>query len=159
MFGMRDRNPTDISGSKKVEYDKESSEGIPKIMKEWETVDKGLGGKPIDPIHFQEVLGPKIFEGEYGVRGEDIIFHLWPYGYHQAMDDNKFPPKFHKNFKGQLVVSVAKVFPTNKVELENHIQRMGSLYVCIYGGASGMFHDQKCIEFCEDLYKELGGVI
>jgi hypothetical protein len=157
VFGLKDRNPTEISGSKKIEYDNARETGIPRLEREWESVDTKVGGKPIDPIHFQEVIGPKIFEGEYGVKGEDIIFHLWPYGYQQSMDDNKFPPKFHKNFKDQLGKSLTKVFTTNTVDQENHQSTMGSIYVCIRGGASGMFYKQKCIDFCEDLFLNLGG--
>lgn len=125
--------------------------GLPKLQKE---ADQGL--KPIQPIRFQPINGTDYFEAEFGVRGNDIIFHFWPWKYHETERNGRPVPRFHKGFASILVSTMGTVFDPMRVEIYED-RDVGAWFVKAIGYGTNTFHRDLSIKAVTELYKALGG--
>jgi hypothetical protein len=141
-------SPNDIR-SKTLDHARE--EGLPVITKEVEA-----GTKPFDPIQFQPVKSPGIYDAEFGVKGADVIFHFWPSGYHVAQRRGVVTPRFKQGFELALRRTMGDVFDTNRVFIDED-KDMGALFVKASGWGEAQFHRDLCIKACEKLHAAMGG--
>jgi hypothetical protein len=133
------------------ELNKTREESLPAMLKEAE-----VGKKPFIPIHFQPVRSPGLYEAEFAKKGEDVIFHFWPYGYHEADRNNHAAPKFPAGFQMKLTECVGSVFGSHRVTV-NHDIDMGAFFVCASGWASQQFWFDLAVKACQNLHTSLGG--
>ena len=85
---------------------------LPLIQKE-----ASAGVKSFEPLKFQPVVSSGRFEAEFAAKGGDIIFHIWPHGYHEAERQGKYLPKFPKDFSDLLVKTMGSSFDPMRVEI------------------------------------------
>jgi hypothetical protein len=112
--------------------------------------------KPFEPIRLQPVRSPGLYEAEFGVKGDDIIFHFWPYGYRAAERSGALPPKFKRNFAQVLKDSMDKSFGSNRVALSEDTD-VGAWFVLAKGWGINQFNRDLAIKACEAVHKGLGG--
>ena len=130
-------------------YDSERERSLPVLQKE-------PGQHDLEPLRPQPVISPGIYEAEFMSKGSDIVFHFWPYGYHEADDHDKVPPRFGKNFQPTLTKIMNEgLFPCKVYVSED--KDMGSWFVRAFGLAERPFHRELCVKACEDLHTALGG--
>lgn len=142
--GMSDASP---ERARILDMEKES--GIPIITKE-------PSSRPFDQVRPQPVIGDKTFEGEFFVKGKDVIFHFWPFGYHKADDLNKIPPRFNKKIESVLKSCFEKNIIRYKVEISED-RDMGAWFVKIVNGSENLFYYDNAIAVCESIHEALGG--
>lgn len=138
-----EKRAQDLEGEKGV--------SLPVIAKESER-----GTTLFNEIKFQPVIGTGIFEGEFAVKGNDVIFHFWPHGYHVADSSNRPVPAFKPGFKEALKSAAEKAFGKNRIEMKDD-RDIGALFLRAIGWADSQFHRQVSITMCESLFKALGG--
>ena len=131
--------------------DKSRDEGLPVISKE---VDQGQ--KPFATVQLQPVKSPGIYEAEFGVKNEDVIFHFWPSGYHAAERRNAAAPRFKAGFEDALKKVMGNVFDSKRVMID-HDPDVGAIFVRAKGWANAQFHRDLCIKACEELHAAMGG--
>src|SRR5687767_9711082 len=112
------------------------------------------GDKLIEPVNFQPVRSPGNYEAEFAAKGDDIIFHFWPDGYHDAQNKGKHPPRFKKDFGHHLFVAMSATFGPRRLEIEND-DDMGAIFVKATGYGTNQFFRTMAISVCEDLHKKL----
>lgn len=139
----------DAARTKVLEDEKQAS--LPFIVKE-----SNEGVRPFSQIELQPVKSPGIYEGEFGVKGNDIIFHFWPSGYHAAERRGVASPKFPPEFEAKLKQAMDGEFEARRVVVEQD-RDMGSYFVRAVGWAESQFHRDLCIKACEKLHSLLGG--
>lgn len=144
------RTNIELSSEKAQELDKAKQEGLPVIQKESE------GTKPFEPIKFQPVRSPGIYEAEFGVKGKDLIFHFWPYGYHQAEKEGIRTPNFHRHFAEELPQAMKVSFNLAQVETKRD-EDMGAIFVKVNGAGENQFFHELAVKVCEELHRLLGG--
>lgn len=131
--------------------DKVKTEVHPKIVREAKSGDKG-----IDPLRFQPVRSPGLFEAEFAQRGEDVIFHFWPWGLHQADKESRPRPAFPPGFKSTLSSVLTKAFAPDAIKVEDD-RDMGAIFVRVVGLGSRQFWRDLTIKAVTDLHHALGG--
>lgn len=114
--------------------------------------EAAAGAKPIQPIDFQPVKSPGNYEAEFAVKGDDVIFHFWPWGYHDAERRGTALPRFQKDFIDKLNMSMAKTFGSHRLQISED-QDMGAFFVKAVGFGTNQFHRKLCIEACENLHQ------
>ncbi len=129
--------------------DKVKAETHPTIAAE-----AGRGAKPLEPIKFQPVRSPGIFEGEFAKRDHDIIFHFWPWGLHQADKEGVPRPAFKKGFKETMKLVLEKHY--HRIEIEDD-RDMGALFVSAPSAGGQQFWHQLAVRAVTDLHYALGG--
>ena len=139
------------STEKSREYEDEKSVSLPVIEKE---ADSGF--KPFDPIEFQPVRSPGIYEGEFAAKDNDIIFHFWPDGFHVAQRSGKAVPRFKKDFEEKLSLTFKKHFGETRVDIQNDPD-IGAWFIKANGWGKNEFLFELCVKACEALHAELGG--
>lgn len=140
----------DASRSKLLSEVKKGS--LPTIRKE-----AGEGYKPFEQVAFQPVKSPGIYEAEFGVKGPDLLFHFWPYGYHLADAQGKAVPRFPKDFLPKLKKVMGETFETSRVEISED-QDVGAIFVKAKGWGEKQFHRELSVRVCEAIHKAMGGV-
>lgn len=110
------------------------------------------GAKAVEPIKFQPVMSPGNYEAEFAVKGEDVIFHFWPHGYHDAEKNGTVLPRFKRGFQNFLVSAMAKAFDPRRLQIEED-KDMGAIFVKAIGFAHNEFYRKLAIEACELLHK------
>jgi hypothetical protein len=133
------------------EYEDEKATSLPVIEKESEN-----GAKPFKPIEFQPVESPGIYEAEFGVKGEDVIFHFWPHGYRKAAALGKTTPHFLKDFRQHVATVMLEDFGNTRVEFQDD-KDVGAFFVKANGWGKNEFHRELCIKACEKIHAALGG--
>jgi len=131
--------------------DEERDAGLPTITKESDS-----GQKPFAQMQLQPVKSPGIYEAEFGVKNEDVIFHFWPSGYHVADRRGVAAPKFKPGFEAVLTKVMGDVFDPKRVVVENDID-VGALFVRAKGWGEAQFYRDLCIQACEKLHAAMGG--
>ena len=131
--------------------DAERDTGLPVMTKE---ADSGV--KPFEQVQLQPVKSPGIYEAEFGVKNQDVIFHFWPSGYHAADRRGVAAPQFKKGFEVALKKVMGEVFDPKRVVIE-HDQDVGALFVRAKQWGEAQFHRDLCIKACEKLHAEMGG--
>jgi hypothetical protein len=140
---------TDAARSKILDEARE--ENLPTIQKE-----ANAGTKPFIPVQLQPVKSPGIYEAEFGVKGQDVIFHFWPSGYHAAEHRGVAPPRFAAGFEATLKKVMGEVFDEKRVTIENDLD-VGALFVRATGWGEAQFHRDLCIKACEKFHAAMGG--
>lgn len=143
-------SPADMAREKVLNLEKETS--LPAIRKEAEAGTLALP----EPIKFQPVKSPGIYEAEFGVKGKDVIFHFWPFGYHIADASGKVPPRFPKDFLPKLTKIMNETFNVARVEIKDD-RDMGALFVKALAWADSQFYRELCVKACQALHDAMGG--
>lgn len=130
-------------------YNMEKEKGLPVISSE-------PGKKEFEPVSPQPVQSPGIYEAEFMTMGKDVIFHFWPWGYHDAESLNKVPPRFLKTFPDALKRAVASSLPSIKHEVTED-RDMGAWFVKAYGLADNLFSRDLAIKVCQTVHENMGG--
>lgn len=131
--------------------DEERGTSLPVIVKE---ADAGV--RPFAQVELQPVKSPGIYEGEFGVKGSDLIFHFWPSGYHAAERRGAATPKFDPHFEAKLKEAFDGIFEGRRMVYDRDLD-MGAWFVKAIGWAENQFHRDLCIKACEKLHALLGG--
>lgn len=150
LSGLKDKiSIVDDKRAKELDTEKETS--IPAIESE-------PSYKTFDPIRPQPIISPKIYEAEFLVKGNDVIFHFWPHGYHEADDLNKILPRFPKMFQSILKESMSEVIANNSVSLAIEEDKdMGAWFIKANNLAINPMYKDLCIKVCEMIHKKMGG--
>lgn len=115
------------------------------------------GVRPFKEVEFQPIKGVKTFEAEFGTKGDDVIYHVWPWGYHDAdRREGQRLPEFRKDFEKLLSKSMAKVFGEGRCDI-SYDADIGAWFVKARGFASNQFFRNICIEAAQTLHKDMGG--
>ena len=144
------RTSVPVSKDRASELDKEKASSLPTIQKESEEA------KPFDPMKFQPVKSPDIYEAEFANKNSDVIFHFWPWNYHLAEREGKTTPKFKSGFEAALRKSMAVVFQEHRLEFQRD-DDVGAWFVRAKGWGENQFSRELSIKACEALHKALGG--
>ena len=140
-------DPVNTGPERGKSLDDTKSELLPLAQKE-----AAAGAKPIQPIDFQPVKSPGNYEAEFAVKDDDVIFHFWPWGYHDAERRGTALPRFSKDFIEKLSASMAKTFGQHRLQVSED-QDMGAFFVKAVGYGTNQFHRKLCIEACENLHQ------
>ena len=133
------------------ELNEARDQALPAMLKEAE-----VGKKPFIPVHFQPVRSPGLYEAEFAKRDNDVIFHFWPYGYHEADRKGIAAPRFPKDFEPKLTTAMGDVFGTHRITVK-HDMDMGAFFVCASGWANQQFWFDLAVKACQSLHTSLGG--
>jgi hypothetical protein len=148
---QKTKNRFVVNDREKIEkLDKAVQEGLPVVLKE-----NDQGAKPFLKLQFQPVKSPGIFEAEFGVKGDDIIFHFWPWGFAAAKTKGQVPPSFRSDFYKSMVKAMDQNFDPKRTEFVKD-QEMG-YFVKARGYALHQFWKKLAIETCSQLHTILGG--
>lgn len=134
-----------VSEKASSELDTLKKELSPIVVKE---ADSGVKG--FDQIDFQPVMSPSNYEAEFASKEDDLIFHIWPWKFHEADRAGKIRPRFVKHFDRLLDKAFSKVF-FSKWEY-SFDEDMGSFFVKARGFGSGQFARENAIEALETLH-------
>lgn len=126
---------------------KTKEEFLPIAEKEASAGDKGVA-----PISFQPVKSPGTYEAEFAVKGEDVIFHFWPWGYHEAERRGETLPRFKRGFQNFLIKAMSEAFDPKRLVVEDD-KDMGAIFVKATGFGTNQFYRNLCIDACERLHK------
>jgi hypothetical protein len=148
---MQSRNTVGVTADQEKAFEQAKQEALPVVQKE---ADEGV--RPFKPVDFQPVKSPGLYEAEFGVKGEDVIFHFWPWNYHLAEKQGQRPPNFPRSFETYLVQAMGDAFEVRRVEMHKD-EDMGAYFVKAKGYASNQFNRELSIRACEKLHKLLGG--
>lgn len=110
----------------------------------------------LEPIRFQPVRSPGIYEAEFGQKGDDVIFHFWPYGYHAADSAGRALPRFPKIFESVLERAMVSSYGEGRFEIIND-KDMGAWFARAKGWGTSMFARETAVKVCEAVHKGLGG--
>jgi hypothetical protein len=126
-------------------------ESLPAIHAEVATGVKGL-----EPISLKPFRCPEgKFEGEFGTKDGDLIFHFWPYGYYQAEHDGTALPAFDRIFTRKLLEEIfGQSFRPDRIEVLPE-PGLGSICVLAKGYGGSQFQYELCFKAVEALYKRL----
>lgn len=109
-----------------------------------------------EPLNFQPVISPDIYEAEFAVKNEDIIFHFWPFGYKLAEESKHRLPKFSKIFLKNIETIMIAAFGPHRLEMA---EELGGVFVRAIGWGSNQFARDIAIKTCESLHKINGGAV
>lgn len=135
----------------KKAYDEASAELKPVLERE-----EQQGAKPIEPLEFQPVRSPGIYEAEFAKKNDDLIFHFWPYGYHTAERAGIATPRFIPEFDTGLRKSFSDVFGAHRIEV-NRDEDVGAISIKAFGWGGNDSYRKLAIEACEKTHLALGG--
>jgi hypothetical protein len=150
-FHTATRTNLDLNEDKEAQYDADKKESLPILEKEAKQGMKGF-----KPIKFQPVHSIGIFEAEFGVKNQDLIFHFWPDGYHQAERDKRVTPRFPKNIGSILLENMSKVFDPMRIEVYED-RDVGAWFVKANGFGDSTFHRELAIKAVTAVHKAMGG--
>ncbi len=145
------REKKSVTAERQQELDQAREQTLPTLKKEAES-----GAAPFKPLEFQPVRSPGLFEAEFAVKDEDLIFHFWPYGYRMAERSGQALPAFKRGFKDTLAKAMSEVFEEKRLMLSDD-RDVGALAVCAQGYGLNQFNRDLSIKVCEKLHSMLGG--
>jgi hypothetical protein len=137
--------------AREKELEKSKEEGLPIVRRQ-----VAKGELPIKQVKLQPVRSPGLYEGEFGQKDGDIIFHFWPYGYNEAQRQRLASPHFRPNFEKVLTDVMAGEFGGHRVVITNDAD-VGAYSVIAKDWAAQQFHFEISVRACEKLHKALGG--
>lgn len=132
-------------------YDEARREGKPIVERE-----AARGQMPLEPVKYQPVKSPGIYEAEFASRDGDLIFHFWPAGYHLAERTGLARPRFGPEFADALKKSMEEVFDANRLEIDPTPEN-GSWYVKARSWGKTQFWFELATKACEKVHYRLGG--
>lgn len=142
--------PADSKLAKEWEIEKQISSG--EIQKESEN------SKGFKPIRFQDFRAIGLFEGEFGEKGRDVIFHFWPDKFHENSRTNKSSTPLSKTFLTALDKATTEAIGKGRFEVVED-KDMGAVFMKIHGLKDDIFWKERCVELCKSLYLLLGGTL
>jgi hypothetical protein len=113
------------------------------------------GVKPIKPVEYQPVRSPGRFEAEFGIKNDDIIFHVWPWAYHLAEKEGQTTPPFLAGTKDALNKAMGEIF-YGKFELTEDFD-VGAYTVVVTGWGAKQFARDLAITAVKRLHELMGG--
>lgn len=148
---LKNRKPIDVSRERERVLDATKREVHPIIIQE-----ASQGDRPFEPIKFQPVKSPGLFEAEFAKKEADLIFHFWPWGLHEA-DRNGTPrPPFTAKFRYELQSVMDQTFDKRFVKIDED-RDMGSMFVKIAGAGAKQFWHDLGVKAVTLLHQRLGG--
>lgn len=149
----------ELKNRKKLVVSPERAETLNGAKKEVHPIivkEASQGDKPVEPLRFQPVKSPGLFEAEFAKRGADLIFHFWPWGLHEADRTGQPRPPFSATFRSVMPAVLYKHFGTRFVHITED-RDMGSFFVKVDGyGAKQFFHD-LAVKAVTEIHHKLGG--
>jgi hypothetical protein len=139
----------EMVADKAARLDKDVAKDLPRVQRE--------EAKEITPVRFQPVRSPGIYDAEFGVKDRDLIFHFWPFGYHEAERKEVAPPRFPSQFEASLRAALNKTFNVDRVEY-NYDGDMGAWYARAHGWGENQFAFDLAVKACKTLHSMMGGV-
>jgi hypothetical protein len=133
-------------------YEQAKAEKLPVIERE------ATGVRPFEQLKFQPVTAHGFFDAEFAEKGEDIVFHFWPYGFHKAQRSGSKSPAFPKDFQEKLRKAMRKSFADNRVVVDED-KDMGSFFVKAVGYTKALSPFKLATDVCKELYVLMGGEI
>lgn len=148
---LKDRKRLAVSPERAALLNETKKEVHPIIVQE-----AARGDKPFEPLKFQPVKSPGLFEAEFAKKESDLIFHFWPWGLHDA-DRNGTPrPPFSVQFRNYMPLALYEIFDKKFVEIIED-RDMGSFYVKVKGFGGKQFWFDLCVKAVTGLHHRLGG--
>ena len=141
-------NVTDVPFERAKVYDSEKEVSLPVISREDQ--------KPFEQVRPQPVISPGIYEAEFMTKGGDVIFHFWPYGYHNAEELDKIPPRFQRSFPGLMKEAMTKALSPTVLEIQED-RDMGAWFVRAKSLADKPFARDLAVKAMEAVHKIMGG--
>lgn len=132
--------------SENPEYDDAARECSPVLHKE-----ESQGPKTFGAIQFQPVVSYGLFEGEFAIKGPDLIFHFWPYK-HAEGKGKTFP----KGFPEKLIAAMTDSFGPSRFDAVED-RELGSWFVRAIGFGEHDFAQSRAVGAVRQLHKSLGG--
>jgi hypothetical protein len=144
----------EVTPEKARVLDKARDEGLPVVEKE-----AARGQVPLDPIRFTPVRSPGIYEAEFARKDSDLVFHFWPYGYHEADRNSRPTPRFVPKFEHYMrILAVAEFGLVGGGSPAFHEDKdMGAWCMTVPGWGEKQFFHEVAVKFCEKLHHALGG--
>lgn len=139
-----------VTAEKAAKLDAGKAVDLPKIAKE--------EMKSFEPIKFQPVKSPGIYDAEFGVKGPDLIFHFWPAGYHEAERRGTKAPAFVREFPTQLGSVMTEIFKAERCEFYNDPD-VGAYTVKAMGWGENQFVFDLAVKACKNLHLSMGGAL
>lgn len=146
----KDHKDLNLTQEQMKELESAKSSSLPVIQKE---VD---AQKPFQPMEYQPVRSPGIYDAEFGVKNDNVIFHFWPAGYGEADRSGARLPSFSKSFEPTLQKVLEDVFGSNRFEIHRD-DDVGAVFAKVIGYGQNQFHRELAIKACEKLHYALGG--
>lgn len=147
----KSRQEIPVTSEKAASFDQTKAEALPTLEKQ---ADRGQ--MPVEPVKRQPVRSPGIYEGEFMVKDGDIIFHFWPYGFHEAQEKKLAAPRFRPGFAAAFKNVLTDAFGANRIET-SFDQDMGAFFGKAMGWGKSQFHFDLSVAACQKLHKQLGG--
>lgn len=121
-------------------------------------LQKDEGQKPVVPLRFQPVKSPGIYEAEFTMRGPDIVFHFWPYGYHaeERAGVTGRMPRFKAGFLGAVKNEFGIVFGTHRLTVTEDPD-VGAITLIATGWGENAYARELSIKACEGIHHAMGG--
>lgn len=138
--------------AKAQELDKVRDELLPDLLHE---ADSGV--KPIEPVRFQPVKSPGLYEAEFAMKDGALIFHVWPWGYHEAQRLEQREPTFKADFEQTLRAALATNFRPTQSEF-SFDGDMGAWFVKVVGYAESQYWFEHAVQCLETLHAAMGGI-
>jgi len=149
----------ELKNRKKLEVSPKRAETLNEVKKQVHPIivkEAAQGDKPFEPLKFQPVKSPGLFEAEFAKKDSDLIFHFWPWGLHEADRNGQPRPPFTPLFRSVLPAVMYKSFGARFVTIEED-RDMGSFFVKVTGfGAKQFWHDLG-VKAVTELHHKLGG--
>ncbi len=143
------RQDLDMSYDRVQELSKARDEVLPVITQESES-----GAKPFKRLVFQPVKSPGNYEAEFVVKNDDLVFHFWPSGFHEAERGGLALPRFNKDFETKLQQAMATSFDKPRLDI-SFDKEMGAWFVLAKSYGTSLFHRNLAISACEKLHNLL----
>lgn len=147
----QERKQLQVTPEREKQLDEVKNEVHPAIVRE-----AAQGDKPFEPIRFQPVKSPGLFEAEFAKKESDLVFHFWPWGLHAADRGDQPRPPFTKDFRPQLTCALHDVFDSNKVTIKED-RDMAAIFVKVEGYGMKQFWFDLAHKVVTNLHLRLGG--
>lgn len=146
----KNRKDLKVTSERAALLDKVKAEALPPIRRE-----AANGDKSVQPVRFQPVKSPGIFEAEFGEKDGNVIFHFWPWGFHEAERNGQPRVAFVVGFGNLLKKTMHKHFGTEIEVIED--RDMGSWFVKIPALGKKQFWFELAVKAATEMHTNLGG--
>lgn len=147
-----------VDGERAGDYDKSKAEFLPVHERHGQT------GQVIAPLEPQPVFSPGIYEADFVVKGDDLLFHIQPEGWAKAIErahelkKNPVFPSFKPGFNEAVHLAMKGQFDQNRVEIILD-EEIHSYFARATGYSKNQFHREMAIKMFEDLHLRMGGAV
>lgn len=137
----------EVTAEKAAKLNAGKDKDLPRVQKE--------DLKSFKQVKFQPVRSPNIYDAEFGVKDRDIVFHFWPYNYHEADRKGVASPAFPRDFGPNLIKTMDDIF-RGRTEIHNDPD-MGAFTVKALGWGENQFAFDLAVKACKQLHFAMGG--